>query len=223
MSVLKLNISTNSKIWITSDTHYGHKNICRGVTDWRLPDGSVPISQTRDYKDLDQMNDDIVNSINNVVGENDILVHLGDWSFGGIQNVAIFRNRLTCKNIYLVLGNHDHHIQRNKENTRQLFTDVFDYLEITFNKNNVILSHYPISSWNGLDKGNIHLHGHSHLPNDKKISIGRRMDIGIDGHPEFRPYDFERECLNILLNKEIKSEFNNNLDHHLDEIVGKIG
>jgi len=47
MSVLKLDSS--SKIWITSDTHYGHKNICRGVTDWRLPDGSIPVDQTRAF------------------------------------------------------------------------------------------------------------------------------------------------------------------------------
>ena len=34
-------------IWITSDTHYSHKNLCRGVTEWRMPDGSILIAETR--------------------------------------------------------------------------------------------------------------------------------------------------------------------------------
>ena len=63
--MLKLN--NDKKIWITSDTHYGHKNICRGVTDWRMPNGSIPINQTRDFKTLDKMNDTIVKNINDVV------------------------------------------------------------------------------------------------------------------------------------------------------------
>ena len=44
----------------------------------------------------------------------DTLYHLGDWSFGGIENIWNFRKRINCKNIYLVPGNHDHHIKKNK-------------------------------------------------------------------------------------------------------------
>ena len=90
-------------VWITSDTHYSHKNICRGVTDWRMPDGSIPISQTRDFPTIQKMNDAIVNNINNVVMQDDILIHLGDWSFGGFQSIPEFMGRLVCKNVYLFL------------------------------------------------------------------------------------------------------------------------
>jgi len=31
------------------------------------------------------MNDTLVNNINEMVGENDVLIHLGDWSFGGFE------------------------------------------------------------------------------------------------------------------------------------------
>jgi calcineurin-like phosphoesterase family protein len=40
-----IKIVKDRKVWVVSDSHYGHKNICRGVTEWRLPDGSIPISQ----------------------------------------------------------------------------------------------------------------------------------------------------------------------------------
>lgn len=37
---------TTGKVWITSDTHYGHKNIVRGTTNWRTQDGEVPVEST---------------------------------------------------------------------------------------------------------------------------------------------------------------------------------
>ena len=73
-----IKIEKDRKVFVTSDTHYGHKNICRGVTAWRLPDGSIPIDQTRDFETMDEMNDAIINNINSVVGQDDVLIHLGD-------------------------------------------------------------------------------------------------------------------------------------------------
>ena len=52
-----IKIEKDRKVFVTSDTHYGHKNICRGVTAWRLPDGSIPIDQTRDFNTIEQMNE----------------------------------------------------------------------------------------------------------------------------------------------------------------------
>lgn len=63
---------------------------------------------------LEEMNELIIKNINDVVKEDDILYHLGDWSFGGIENIWEFRKQIKCKNIYLVPGNHDHHIKKNK-------------------------------------------------------------------------------------------------------------
>jgi calcineurin-like phosphoesterase family protein len=83
------------------------------------------------------------------------------------------------------------------------------------------MCHYPISSWNSLRKGRIHLHGHCHLPSDKKISNGRRMDIGMDGNLDFAPYDL-KEVIKTLKKYQIGSEMGA-LDHHLDNIVGIVG
>jgi hypothetical protein len=44
------------------------------------------------------------------------------------------------------------------------------------------------------------------------------MDVGMDGHPEFRPYHID-ECVRLLKNRPIQSEIN--FDHHVDNIVNK--
>lgn len=109
----KIILEGKQKIWFTSDSHYGHKNICKGVTAWDLKDHGGDMS-VRDFKNLDQMNSALVDGINNYVAQDDYLVHLGDWSFGGIENIWKFRNRINCKNIILILGNHDHHIANDR-------------------------------------------------------------------------------------------------------------
>jgi len=81
------------------------------------------------------------------------------------------------------------------------------------------LMHYPISSWDGLNKGYMHLHGHCHLPTELRFGKGQRMDVGMDGHPEFRPYHILREVVPILKNRPIVSEMFE--DHHTDEIINK--
>ena len=106
---MKLILEKGQRLFFTSDTHFNHSNICRATTRW-----SEANNLTRDYKSLDHMNDTLVNNINEKVGEDDILVHLGDWSFGGFESISEFRNRILCENIYLTYGNHDHHIRRNK-------------------------------------------------------------------------------------------------------------
>lgn len=211
----------NKKVWITSDTHYSHKNICRGVTNWRMPDGSIPIEQTRPFNTLEEMNEALVKNINDNVGRDDILIHLGDWSFGGFENIQLFWDKLICKNIHLILGNHDHHIEKHRGNSNDLFLSVSHYKEISYMGETLVLMHYPITSWNGLRKGYIHVHGHCHLPPHKKISGGRRIDCGVDGHPEFRPYDLFNEIIKPMKNVPIGSEFGAD-DHHTDrkQIVG---
>ena len=61
----------NENIWITSDTHYNHKNICRGVTEWRTKEGDIPNLQTRDFPTIARMNYAIMSGINDVVGQDD--------------------------------------------------------------------------------------------------------------------------------------------------------
>jgi calcineurin-like phosphoesterase family protein len=210
---------TTGKVWITSDTHFGHKNICRGVTNWRTQDGEIPVDSTRDFNTIEEMNQRLVDGINNSVGQDDTLIMLGDVSFGGFDNIGLFLDRLICKNIHLILGNHDTHIENNRGGIQDKFLSVQHYLEVNIEGKNFVLCHYPLQSWHGLNKGVIHLHGHSHLGVNKKFGKGKKMDVGVDGNG-MDPYCIY-EIIKIMDKREIFSDMDE--DHHLDGLVGVIG
>jgi calcineurin-like phosphoesterase family protein len=208
---MKIKLEPTQRLYFTSDTHYNHTNICRGVTRWTDAEDI-----TRDFKTLDQMNDRIVAGINAEVGQDDILFHLGDWSFGGFEMIEQFRNRINCKNIHLILGNHDHHIERDREDIRRLFTSVNQYVELEVNKqHNFVLMHYPIMSWNKMNDGVIHLHGHVHLPPDRRIGKGKMIDVGMDGNG-LDPISLTK-VLTLMNPRPISSGFE--FDHHVKRIV----
>lgn len=194
------------------------------------------------------MTEALIANINKVVGQDDTLWHLGDWSFGGIESIWKFRSRIICKNIHLVYGNHDEHIEANKTlpnchaviredddgfkevhadgpNPRtykddrdcmfdvyaqELFSSVQYYKELKLNGRRIILSHYAHRVWNKSHHGSYHLYGHSHGTIDLK-PYGRSMDVGVDTHPEFRPYSLA-EVVKILEKRDVLF-----VDHHSKE------
>jgi calcineurin-like phosphoesterase family protein len=212
---MKLTLEKGQRLFFTSDTHYAHSNICSATTKW---EGASNL--TREFNSLDHMNATLVNNINNMVGEDDILIHLGDWSFGGFEKVQEFRDRIVCKNIHLVLGNHDHHIERNKEGVQSLFSSVQNYLRLevrrpinkaTTEKFIFVCMHYPIASWHDMNQGVIHLHGHVHLPYHLRIAEGKAMDVGVDGN-ELEPISMD-QVLGIMEMQPIK-KLTLPKDHH---------
>jgi calcineurin-like phosphoesterase family protein len=207
---MKIKLNTGQKLWFTSDTHYDHKNICSATTNWVGAE-----NLTRKFSSLDQMNDELVNSINAKVGQDDILFHLGDWSFNGFENIRKFRERIVCKNVHLILGNHDHHIERNKDDIQSIFSSVNHYLQLEVKREltpdqmkvgvlghiKFVLMHYPIASWNGMNDGVIHLHGHVHLSNNLRVADGKAMDVGVDGN-NYEPIELN-EIIKIMSKQPI--------------------
>jgi len=212
-------ILTTGKVFVTSDTHFGHKNICRGVTNWRTQDGEIPIDSTRDFQTIEQMNERLIDGINHHVGQDDTLIMLGDVSFGGFDNIGIFLERLICHNIHLILGNHDQHIDNNRDYVQKRFLSVQHYLEVRINDRDFVLCHYPLQSWHGMSKGVIHLHGHVHLPEHRKFGNGKKMDVGVDGNG-MDPYSID-EIIKIMDKRSVGPEILD--DHHFDGLVGVVG
>lgn len=216
---MKIVLEKGQNIHFTSDTHYSHKNICRGTTEWKDSN-----DKTRDFPTLEAMNATIVKNINERVKETDILVHLGDWSFGGFDEILKLRKEIICKNIILTYGNHDHHILKNKNDVKYLFQKTTHYLNlevisnsgtnITF-KYNFVCSHYPIVSWENMNKGVIQLFGHVHLPWEQKLREGKAMDVGMDGH-NMRPYSYY-EIVTLMNQQPIRS-ITIPQDHHENEV-----
>ena len=212
---MKIEITPEQRVWFTSDTHYNHSNICRATTQWKDAD-----NVTRDFSSLERMNEELVFWINQRVAQDDILIHLGDWSFGGFDSIKEFRDRIVCQNVHLVLGNHDQHIARNKDNVQSIFRSVNQYLDLEVSwwvagkkkeRQRFVCMHYPIASWNGMNDGAIHLHGHVHLPNHLRIAKGKAMDVGVDGN-QMEPINM-REVLTLMKMRPI-AKLELPKDHH---------
>jgi len=213
---MKINLNKRQRLWFTSDTHYNHANICSATTEWDSP------VTCREFTSLEQMNSHLIANINSKVEQDDILIHLGDWSFGGFESIQEFRDGIFCKNVHIITGNHDHHIESNKENCQSLFSSVNKYLELsvkwdigtrTQSSANFVLMHYPIASWNNMAREAIHLHGHVHFESDMRLQEGKMMDVGVEGNNLY-PIEMT-EILSIMKNRPVKSLFKK--DHH--EIV----
>lgn len=165
-------------------THFSHTNILRGLSRWSDKSGC------RDFDDVWYHNKTLLDNINSVVGENDILYFLGDFSFNGHINIEKYRNLINCRNIDFIIGNHDNNLVKHKE-YHHLFTSIIQRKTIIIEDYTILLNHRPINGWNiGREKDSkyIHLYGHSH---NSFQNEGLSMDVGVDCHPKFRPFSFE--------------------------------
>lgn len=144
--------------WFTADTHYSH----------------VSVLKHRGFSTIDEMNEILINNYNNVVKKNDIVFHLGDFSFDKKCTESIF-NRLNGQ-IHLIIGNHD---EDNKKTLNLKFNWIKTTYKLRVNNQKYILSHFPFAVWNCKHYGSIHLHAHSH---NRYKGEGRILDVGVDCH-----------------------------------------
>lgn len=203
----------SKNIWFTSDPHAYHKNICRGTTAWDISNQQGE-QRVRDFTTPEEMTEAIVKSWNSIVKPDDELWCLGDWSFAGHPNIKRFRDQLNCKNIHLIFGNHDQHIEPINSPYRECFSSCQYVKNLSFKidsmksgkygKTNIFLSHYSHQVWDKSHHGTIHLFGHSH---GTLKGIGKSMDVGVDTNNLY-PYHLD-EILDKM--KGISVHF---VDHH---------
>lgn len=151
----------SEEVFFTSDTHFGHKNIC-----W--------LGRGRPFADADEMTEGLIERWNDRVSSGDRIYHLGDFSFMNKTRTAEVVSRLKGQ-IHVVRGNHDSGLDRFAGS----FASYGAYKEIKMGEQRLVLFHFPILSWHQAHKGSWHLHGHCHgnLPEDPAIP---RMDVGVD-------------------------------------------
>lgn len=139
-----------SRIFIISDTHFFHTNIIKYCN--------------RPFKDAAQMNIELIQKWNSVVGTDDIVYHLGDFAFGNINNVKSIVSQLHGR-IKLIKGNHD---KFSNSTLRGIgFAEVYDKPIII--NDFIILSHEPM--FINANCPYINIFGHVHdSPDYKTIS-----------------------------------------------------
>lgn len=161
--------------FITSDLHLNHKKICG-------PDGFV--ETRRHFKDVDEMNEYLIEIHNKYVGKNDVTYNLGDISMlsKNPKELIGMLNRMNGA-IVIVKGNHDNRrfLKALMANNYRLPNgkDKFTVHEVglTIKQKGVTyyLTHYPLDV--GHMRNNLRsIHGHIHaypspLPNGINIGI----------------------------------------------------
>lgn len=168
--------------WFTSDQHYYHHNI-------------IAYSK-RPFKDVDHMNEVLINNHNLLVKPEDTVFHLGDFSLSkkAIHTVLPKLNGTH----HLVAGNHDHCHPLHAKKPEKIERMTKEYLDagfksvqledcITFGLEVVKMHHMPYNSDHTADvrylssrpknEGHWLLHGHVH---DAWKIRDRMINVGVD-------------------------------------------
>jgi len=185
-----------TEYFFTSDQHFGHFNIIKHCQ--------------RPYSSYEEMDEDMIAKWNSLVGENDIVWHLGDLAWFRLSKDEIVERYLKRLNgkINIVFGNHDGAIKDfpnlfneaynrgNEVKNRKSLTKE-EYIKIKIKKKSFVLSHYCMMSWPGKSynkkrEGSYHLFGHSHThPIHKPYKfIPCSYDVGVDNN-NFYPIPFD--------------------------------
>ena len=132
-------------IWFISDLHFNHRNII-----WR---------SNRPFKNVEEMDKQLIKNWNRVVKPTDEIWYLGDfaWQISPARLKEIMEQLNGHK--HLILGNHDKEKMMKHAN---LWESVDYYKELKIDDFKVVLMHYPLYEWNGCFNGAVHLYGHVH-------------------------------------------------------------
>ena len=186
-------------IWFTSDNHFGHANIIKYCN--------------RPFSGIADMDARMVDEWNNAIKDDDIVYHLGDFTFGDEHKARSYFRQLNGH--IFVLGNAWHHDARwltvvNQIGTsgKQAKTGLAPFYSASHHQVRIlaalhvlefpeygkdgysqalVLCHYPLAVWDRKHYGAWHLFGHSH---GQHQNGGLSFDVGVDCN-NFRPISLD--------------------------------
>ncbi|MBS2001323.1 MAG: hypothetical protein JST44_07430 [Cyanobacteria bacterium SZAS LIN-5] len=158
--------------WFTSDHHFGHAKIIQYCD--------------RPFETVEQMNEELVQNWNALVGDNDTVYYLGDFSLKS-SAMEEFAPRLKGRKV-LIAGNHDGCHPSNHEGklgNLALYRKYFDAVHEDLEWDGLHLHHMPYHDdvdhrypeYRPIDAGLILLHGHVH---QRWTVNGRQINVGVD-------------------------------------------
>jgi len=177
-------------IYFLSDTHFGNKPIgyCQ-----------------REFNDIEDIDNKIIDNINKTVKFNDILYFLGDFCHKG-ENPKKYRDKIVCNNIHIILGNHD-----SEKYFKKTFCSISCIKEITHCKQKIVMCHYPMRAWHKSYRNAWMLYGHVHgrLNKEDQDSFKLTLDVGVDNTKNYNKKIGEPWAF-----KELKSIFSERKKEH---------
>ena len=189
-----------SKVFFTSDTHFGHANIIKFCD--------------RPFANTAEMDETLIRNWNEKVGPDDVIFHLGDFAWGGSDVWTKLLTQLNGKK-YLIIGNHD--MKNLREGYLKYFEKVVSQMHIQIEGRSVYLNHYPFLCYAGTfrsDKdqtwqlfGHVHTHeGGIKGKDDERMQylFPTQYDVGVDNN-NFTPISWH-EIDNIIKQQIQKSK-----------------
>lgn len=199
------------KHYFSSDLHHRHKRI------------SEFCPHRPDSTNIEYHSSWLIAMHNKIVSSEDNFYHLGDFCFGSkVDDIVAIVERMNGRK-HFIMGNHC-----DKKAWKKIYSDkelcsrlkiewVREYKKITIldestgKKQPIVMCHYPMYVWDGLQYGSWMLHGHSH-GGLIGVTQGKILDVGLDAHEKMTgfPDYFSFEDLKVIMSgKEIAA-----LDHH---------
>ena len=161
-------------IWFTSDLHLGHAKVLEFAG--------------RPWDAIGEMNEALVANINARVAPTDTLYVLGDYSFKiGLETAYALRQKINCRDIHLVPGNHDKDWTRPEVAGAFTVEPMITTIKVNDGRQKVVLSHFPLADWPSMRRGSWHLHGHIHSSGGDYNAFNLRQnvfryDVGVDAN-----------------------------------------
>jgi calcineurin-like phosphoesterase family protein len=181
-----------NRVWFTADQHFGH--------------GAIIKHCNRPFPDAETMDRALIEKWNEVVGPDDIVVHLGEFTLGDVAaaesyflklqgRIFILANEWHHDRRWLTLAPNTHppcHILGSQGMVKSANGHIVQalppllVLEIPWLSKQgyplaITLCHYPLAEWDRKHYGAWHLHGHSH-GRHKHEGDGYILDVDVDAH-----------------------------------------
>lgn len=181
--LLEIN-TTQTKVFFTSDTHFGHSNIIKYCQ--------------RPFNSAEHMDEVLISNWNEVVSPQDIVFHLGDFCFGSDKEWIKILQRLNGTK-YLILGNQDLKKIANSNQIKDYFADINMQMRVVVDKQKMLLNHYPFLCFEGGYQNVWQLFGHVHsskhstgLDKERLVHLfPTQYDVGVDNN-NYRPVSFSQ-------------------------------
>ena len=160
-----------SKIFVTSDLHFGHQREF--------------LWSPRGFTSSEEHDAEVIRRWNETVSPDDDVYVLGDLMLSNTEQGMKCMEQLNGK-LHLVRGNHDSNARWLLYNTLPNVVEMNDVLRLKYRKYNFYMSHYPTMTGNlekeSLRQMELNLYGHTHQKSNFYQDIPYMYHVGLDSH-----------------------------------------